>query len=148
MDDRKVTSETALPHGFDAPAANGELANDARLQHGSTNSLNSGSGSLGRALNPGGTSSDGYNTSATDDTQRPAAVSRAGALLPGASLEDVVQDSPFLDLSSAMTPYEWFKAVLLAPWALFRFIISVAGLVLVWAVTRVRHACMHTWTHH
>jgi hypothetical protein len=127
-----------LPDGtMETPAANGSLAT-AHLQHGSTTSLSS--DGMSRQLIPSGaagSSTDGDNAPARDDTQRPASVSRAGALLPGVSLEEVVQDSPYLDLSSPMTAYEWFKAVALAPYALARFLLSISGLVLVWAVTRV-----------
>ena len=136
MESRKVAAE--LPDGtMDTPAANGSLA-AAHLQHGSTTSLSS--DGISRQLIPSGaagSSTDGDNAPARDDTQRPASVSRAGALLPGVSLEEVVQDSPYLDLSSPMTAYEWFKAVALAPYALARFLLSISGLVLVWAVTRV-----------
>lgn len=37
-----------------------------------------------------------------------------------------------------MSAYEWFKAVVLLPWAAFRLVASVLGLILVWFVTRVR----------
>lgn len=76
---------------------------------------------------------DGYQTATTDDmqpSQRPA------TSLP--SLEELVTDSPFLDLTSPMTAYEWFKAVLLLPWAALKFLLSVSGLALVWLVVRVR----------
>jgi hypothetical protein len=117
------------------PQPNGNSFSAAHLHGGSADSL--ATDSLGRQIDPSERGTDGYGTSNTEEPQRPAAAARGGALLPGTSLEDVVQESPFLDLSSPMTGYEWFKAVLLAPWAAFKFLLSVAGLVLVWAVTRV-----------
>lgn len=77
-------------------------------------------------------SSDGYQTATTDDTQPS---QRPASSMP--SLEELVTDSPFLDLGSPMTAYEWFKAVLLLPWAAFKFLLSVSGLALVWLVVRI-----------
>jgi lysophosphatidylcholine acyltransferase/lyso-PAF acetyltransferase len=105
------------------------------MPHGSSaDSLSS--DSLGRQVDPSDRSTDGYGTSNTEDVQWPAS-SRAGAQLPGSSLEELVTESPFLDLGSPMTPYEWFKAVVLLPWAVFRLVASIAGLILVWAITRL-----------
>lgn len=80
---------------------------------------------------------DGYSTSATDDTQQAVAQPQPIAHGPS-SLEDMIMDSPFLDLSSPMTAYEWFKVVIMLPWIVFKTLLSIAGLILVWAVTRVR----------
>lgn len=53
------------------------------------------------------------------------------------SLNEIIKDSPFLDLTSPMTLYEWSKVVLMLPWVAFKVVISVLGLIMVWAVTRV-----------
>ncbi len=115
------------------PRQNGAALSSAQLHGCSSTSL--ASDGLGRQIDASDRSTDGYGTSNTEELQRPA---RAGALLPDTSLEDIVQDSPFLDLDSPMTAYEWFKTVLLAPWAAFKFVVSLLGLILVWAITRVR----------
>lgn len=85
---------------------------------------------------------DGYSTSATDDMQQAAAQPQNIAHGPS-SLEDMIKDSPFLDLSSPMTAYEWFKVVIMLPWVVFKTLLSIAGLILVWAVTRVRTSACH-----
>ena len=37
-----------------------------------------------------------------------------------------------------MTAYEWFKVVFLFPWAFFKLIVVLLGLVIVWGWVRVR----------
>ena len=54
------------------------------------------------------------------------------------SLLQLIKDSAFLDLTSPMTAYEWFKAVFLFPWAFFKLIVVLLGLVIVWGWVRVR----------
>ena len=50
----------------------------------------------------------------------------------------LIKDSAFLDLSSPMTAYEWFKVVFLFPWAFFKLLVVLLGLVIVWGWVRVR----------
>lgn len=83
------------------------------------------------------TEQEGYGTSTTDDTQRSSTAHQRPPHGP-TSMEDIIRDSPFLDLSSPMTAYEWAKVVLMLPWVIFKVILSVSGLILVWAFTRVR----------
>lgn len=52
--------------------------------------------------------------------------------LSGEQLIDLLQDSPFIDTQSAMTAYEWFKFVTLIPWLLFRIVVAIPLLILVW----------------
>mmetsp|Transcript_80 Transcript_80/g.283 ORF Transcript_80/g.283 Transcript_80/m.283 type:complete len:453 (-) Transcript_80:706-2064(-) len=47
---------------------------------------------------------------------------------------EFIFDSPFLDLDSPMTAYEWFKAIVMAPVAIIRAIAGLAALLLGWAV--------------
>lgn len=56
----------------------------------------------------------------------------------GLSSLQVVKDSPFLDLDSPMTPYEWLKALLLLPWVITKLVVSILGLAMVWSWIRVR----------
>lgn len=53
-------------------------------------------------------------------------------------LLQVLRDSPFLDLSSPMTVYEWFKAVLLFPWFVVKMVVFILGFVIVTGSVRVK----------
>jgi len=54
------------------------------------------------------------------------------------TLLQLIKDSAFLDLSSPMTAYEWFKVIFLFPWAFFKLLVVLLGLVIVWGWVRVR----------
>lgn len=83
------------------------------------------------------TEHEGYGTSTTDDMQRSTMAQQQRASHGPTSMEEIIKDSPFLDLSSPMTAYEWAKVVLMLPWVIFKVILSVLGLIMVWALTRV-----------
>ena len=46
------------------------------------------------------------------------------------------QDSPFLDLNSPMTAWEWLKIAIMAPWILLRVLLTLLLIPFVWAVVR------------
>ena len=51
-----------------------------------------------------------------------------------------MKDSAFLDLTSPMTAYEWFKVVFLFPWLVIKMVVIMLCLVIVWGWVRVRPA--------
>ena len=73
-------------------------------------------------LEPGRLSNGGFSNGVSDHASivsRPDPSSNIAdgkaASLPGSDLElqGLIKDSPFLDLNSPMTPYEWFKFVVM-----------------------------------
>lgn len=58
------------------------------------------------------------NVSRIDSSSK--VVDENAASLPGSKVElqEVIKDSPFLDFSSPMTPYEWFKFVVMVSFLL------------------------------
>lgn len=53
------------------------------------------------------------------------------------SLDDLIRDTPFLDLDSPVTGYECFKMIILLPWTLVRFALLGLSIVPLWVVVRV-----------
>ena len=49
-------------------------------------------------------------------------------------LRRLIKDSPFIDTQSHMTAYEWFKAITLLPWTLFRILVATPCTLLCWLV--------------
>lgn len=71
---------------------------------------------------------DLYTSAASETLQQGnASKASAGFNLPGAEpqLQDLLHDSPFLDLDSPMTPYEWFKFVVMVS-----ILVALSGLML------------------
>mmetsp|Transcript_6129 Transcript_6129/g.17582 ORF Transcript_6129/g.17582 Transcript_6129/m.17582 type:complete len:410 (+) Transcript_6129:361-1590(+) len=140
MGTRKVAADDGLPNGIDAGGTpESSVAVPLKTPH-------LGAGISQASLSTNGRQAesvendhelDGYTTSATDDTQRAAAQRHQHIAHGPTSLEEIIQDSPFLDLSSPMTAYEWLKAVVMLPWVAIKLFLSVTGLIMVWAVTRV-----------
>ncbi len=56
---------------------------------------------------------DPFSLSKFDATAKPAA--SPAEVLPGSDTQllELIKDSPFLDFNSPMTPYEWFKFVIM-----------------------------------
>lgn len=50
-------------------------------------------------------------------------------------LADHLNESPFIDTESCMTPYEWVKFVVLLPWLLFRIVVAIPLLIVAWSST-------------
>lgn len=147
MGTRKVAADDGLPNGIDAGGTpESSVAVPLKTPH-------LGAGISQASLSTNGRQAesvendhelDGYTTSATDDTQRAAAQRHQHIAHGPTSLEEIIQDSPFLDLSSPMTAYEWLKAVVMLPWVAIKLFLSVTGLIMVWAVTRVSLDGYHT----
>lgn len=49
-------------------------------------------------------------------------------------LARLIKDSPFLDTSSPMTAWEWFKIITLLPWTIFRIVVATPCVGIVWCV--------------
>lgn len=52
-------------------------------------------------------------------------------------LQDLIENSPFLDTTSPITAYEMFKMCILLPWTLIRFVLLIIIMPFVWATTHV-----------
>lgn len=71
-----------------------------------------------------------HRTHAADNSKVPAFDTAATP----SQLARLIKDSPFIDVHSPMTAYEWFKVLILMPWSVFRIAVGLPCTLLVWAV--------------
>ena len=71
-----------------------------------------------------------HRTGASDNSKVPAFDTAATP----SQLARLIKDSPFIDVHSPMTAYEWFKVLALMPWSIFRIAVGLPCTLLVWGV--------------